>query len=82
MWLPRLLVLLLINKPDYMLNTFDIITLRKIAWGGDKQTDRQTDIATYRLNRTKGQFSENQVVPRSFDYSSFRDAQTTPLNPL
>ena len=26
-----------------MLNTFDIITLRKIAWGGDKQTDKHTD---------------------------------------
>ena len=63
MWLPRLLVLLLINKPDCMLNTFDIITLRKIAWGGDKHTDkhthRQTDIATYRLNRPRGRFSEN-----------------------
>ena len=59
MWLPRLLVLLLINKPDCISNTFDIITLRKIAWGGDKQTDRQTDIATYRLNRPRGRFSEN-----------------------
>ena len=46
MWLPRLLVLLLINKPDCMLNTFDIITLRKIAWGGDKHTDKHTDTQT------------------------------------
>ena len=46
MWLPRLLVLLLINKPDCMLNTFDIITLRKIAWGGDKHTDKQTNTQT------------------------------------
>ena len=58
MWLARLLVLLLINKPDCISNTFDIITLRKIARGGDKHTDRQTnrqtDIVTYRLNRPKG----------------------------
>ena len=46
MWLPRLLELLLINKPDCITNTFDIITLRKIAWGGDTQTDRQTDKQT------------------------------------
>ena len=46
MWLPRLLVLLLINKPDCMLNTFDIITLRKIAWGGDKHTNTQTNTQT------------------------------------
>ena len=64
MWLPRLLILLLINKPDCISNTFDIITLRKIAWGGDRhthrQTDRQTDIATYRLNRPRGRFSEKK----------------------
>ena len=42
MWLARLLVLLLINKPDCISNTFDIITLRKIAWGGDRQTNTQT----------------------------------------
>ena len=63
MWLPRLLLLLLINKPDCISNTFDIINLRKIAWGGDRhtdtQTDRQTDIATYRLNRPRGPSSEN-----------------------
>ena len=62
MWLPRLLVLLLIFKPDCVSNTFDIITLRKIAMGGDTQTNRHTDIATYRLNHPRGRINEKQCL--------------------
>ena len=31
----------------------------------DKQTDTQTDIATYRLNRPKGRFSENVKIAKT-----------------
>ena len=32
--------------------------LKKIAWGGDKQINKQTDIATTRKNPPKGRFFE------------------------
>ena len=34
--------------------------LKKIAWEGDTQTYRQTDIATTRKNRPKGRFFEKK----------------------
>ena len=49
------ILLILIKRHIPHLNPFDFNTLKKIAWKGDRQTDKQhTVIATTRLNRPSG----------------------------
>ena len=45
---------------------FDCNTLKKIACKGDKQTDRQTDVATTRPHGPVGRFGEKYLMSELF----------------